>query len=145
MVFRAVAAADSTILYKESPALNKHALRLTVTANAVLILTIARIRWTGHWSFTSLRALIHPVTESILTPQNPAPADYYQNNFCSVFEFVLARFQGIADDSIITDLQSYLEASSDAQRLFARLLTRKGPTFLTASLKYAEVSKLDLY
>ena len=84
------------------------------------------------------------MTESILTPQNPAPADYYQNNFCSVFEFVLARFQGIADDSIITDLQSYLEASSDAQRLFARLLTRKGPTFLTASLKYAEVSKLDL-
>ena len=82
--------------------------------------------------------------ESILTPQNPAPADYYQNNFCSVFEFVLARFQGIADDSIITDLQSYLGASSDAQRLFARLLTRKGPTFLTASLKYAEVSKLDL-
>ena len=56
----------------------------------------------------------------------------------------MARFQGIADDSIITDLQSYLEASSDAQRLFARLLTRKGPTFLTASLKYAEVSKLDL-
>jgi hypothetical protein len=48
MVFLAVAAADSTILYKESPALNKHALRLTVTANAVLILTIARIRWTGH-------------------------------------------------------------------------------------------------
>ena len=56
----------------------------------------------------------------------------------------MARFQGIADDSIITDLQSYLGASSDAQRLFARLLTRKGPTFLTASLKYAEVSKLDL-
>lgn len=84
------------------------------------------------------------MTESTLTPQNPAPADYYQNNFCSVFEFVLARFQGIADDSIIIDLQSYLGASRDAQRLFARLLTRKGPTFLTASLNYAEVSNPDL-
>ena len=47
MVFRAVAA-GSTTLYKESPGLNKHALRLTVTANAVLIHTIGRIRWTGH-------------------------------------------------------------------------------------------------
>ena len=48
MVFRAVAAADSTTLYKETPALNKHALCLTVTANAVLIHTIGRIHWTGH-------------------------------------------------------------------------------------------------
>ncbi len=83
------------------------------------------------------------MTDSILTPQSPAPADYYQNNFCSVFAFVLARFEGIADDSIITDLQSYLGASNDAQRLFARLLTRKGPSFLTSSLQYTEVAELD--
>ena len=82
------------------------------------------------------------MADSILTLRSPAPADYYQNIFCSVFEFVLARFNGIVDDSIITALQSYLDASSDAQRLFARLLTRKGPSFLTASLKYTEVSQL---
>ena len=84
------------------------------------------------------------MTDSILSPQIPAPADYYQNNFCSVFEFVLTRFHNIAEAAIIADLQSYLGASSDAQRLFARLLTRKGPTFLTPSLNYAEVAQLDL-
>ena len=84
------------------------------------------------------------VTDSILTPQTPAPADYYQNNFCSVFEFVLGRFKGIASDQLTKDLKSYLDASGDSQRLFARLLTRKGPTFLISSLAYAEIAELDV-
>ena len=56
----------------------------------------------------------------------------------------MARFRGIAEDAVVHDLQAYLGASSDAQRLFARLLTRKGPTFLIPSLNYAEVAQLDL-
>jgi hypothetical protein len=97
----------------------------------------------GSLIFYAVTCANSPVTDSILTPQSPAPPDYYQNIFCSVFEFVLTRFAGIAADSLISDLQSYLDASSDAQRLFARLLTRKGPTFLTASLKYAEITQLE--
>ena len=36
-------------------------------------------------------------------------------------------------------MKAYLQADDDAQRLFARLLTRKGPIFLEPSLRYAEV------
>lgn len=79
---------------------------------------------------------------SILIAQSPAPDGYYQNNFQNVFQFVVERLEGIVSDKIIQGLKTYLDASDDAQRLFARLLTRKGPTFLINSLNYTEINDL---
>lgn len=76
----------------------------------------------------------------MLTPDRPPPEDYYQNNCQTLLEFVRAQYAGMqqaADVMRVAD--AYLAASDDAQRLFARLLTRKGPLFRVDSLNYAEV------
>jgi len=78
----------------------------------------------------------------LLKAQEPAPADYYQNNFAEVFAYVLSAYHGILPEDLEQSLDAYLQADDDAQRLFARLLTRNGPIFLEPSLSYAEVSNL---
>lgn len=86
-----------------------------------------------------------PLTETsnLLQPHQPAPADYYQNNLQHAFEFVLSRYADMLCAAHIHSLSQFLAASADAQRLLARLLTRKGPYFLRTSLHYAEVAELD--
>ena len=76
----------------------------------------------------------------LLIAQEAAPADYYQNNFAEVFAYVLTAYQEILPEDLEQSLGAYLQADDDAQRLFARLLTRNGPIFLEPSLRYAEVS-----
>ena len=76
----------------------------------------------------------------MLSPAQPAPEDYYQNNFIMVFAFLVERYQGVASEHFTDSLQQYLSAPIDAQRLFARLLTRKGPIFLQRTLNYVEVA-----
>ena len=76
----------------------------------------------------------------LLMAKEAAPADYYQNNFAEVFAYVLAAYQEILPEDLEQSIGAYLQADDDAQRLFARLLTRKGPIFLERSLRYAEVS-----
>ena len=44
---------------------------------------------------------------------------------------------------LLYQLQAYLECSEEAQRLFARLLTRKGPLFRVDSLNYKEIEDSD--
>lgn len=79
----------------------------------------------------------------MLTPSVPAPEDYYQNNCCRLFEFVLHAYEDILSARESEALTHYLQASSDAQRLFARLLTRKGPVFRIDLLAYREVADLN--
>ena len=76
----------------------------------------------------------------MLTPAQPAPVDYYQNNCLSLINFVLATHRSILPDQALTLCIAYKQSSSDAQRLLARLLTRKGPIFRTKSLHYREIS-----
>ena len=75
----------------------------------------------------------------VLNAREAAPADYYQVNFIEVFEYVLAAYEHVLPAKLAQSLHNYLQADDDAQRLFARLLTRKGPVFLEQSLSYAEV------
>ena len=75
----------------------------------------------------------------MLTPSVPAPEDYYQNNCCRLFEFVLETYHDILSPYESAALNLYVQASNDAQRLFARFLTRKGPLFRTDLLRYREV------
>lgn len=79
----------------------------------------------------------------LLTPQQAAPADYYQNTFIEVFDFVLKHFENIAPPGLIHSLGVFLQAGDDAQRLFARLLTRRGPVFFEDNLIYREVNHLS--
>ena len=76
----------------------------------------------------------------MLVAKQPAPENYYQNNVLRVVEFVLERYDGIAPAALVADLRGYLQASQDSQRLFARLLTRKGPVFDQGTLGYREVA-----
>lgn len=78
---------------------------------------------------------------AMLTPDRPPPEDYYQNNCLSLFGFVLQHYAMLLDDHTAAALQVYLNLSDDAQRLFARLLTRK-PIVRLDSLHYAEVDDL---
>ena len=75
----------------------------------------------------------------LLQPQQAAPEDYYQNIFIEIFRFVLSQYATIMPWEMRSSLQSFLHLSSDAQRLFARLLTRKGPVFFDVTLVYPEV------
>jgi len=79
----------------------------------------------------------------MLTPDRPPPEDYYQNNSRSLFGFVLERYAELLDDDARRQLHRFNELSDDAQRLFARLLTRKGPLIRVDSLKYAEISSCE--
>ncbi|NCF45555.1 MAG: hypothetical protein GWP70_12165 [Proteobacteria bacterium] len=75
-----------------------------------------------------------------MQPQQAAPEDYYQNIFIEVFGFVLGQYAALMPCEMRHSLQSFLHSCSDAQRLFARLLTRKGPVFFDTKLAYPEVS-----
>lgn len=81
--------------------------------------------------------------EPTLKTGQPAPADYYQNNLVLAFSFVLQRYADVLPAGHTTSLNEFLTASSDGQRLLARLLTRKGPYFLRASLEYPEIASTD--
>ena len=76
----------------------------------------------------------------VLNAREAAPANYYQVNFIEVFEHVLAAYEHVLPTKLAQSLHNYLRADDDVQRLFARLLTRKGPVFLEQSLSYSEVS-----
>ncbi|MEM9623440.1 MAG: VRR-NUC domain-containing protein [Pseudomonadota bacterium] len=82
----------------------------------------------------------------MLTPDRPPPEDYYQNNCRTLLEFVRHQYADVhlgAHQYVLELADVYLNAGDDAQRLFARLLTRKGPLFRKDSLRYAEVGDLD--
>ncbi len=78
----------------------------------------------------------------MLTPDRPPPKDYYQNNCRTLLGFVLDRYAHLLQAHQVHTLQAYLALSDDGQRLFARILTRKGPCIRLDTLDYAEVSDL---
>lgn len=80
---------------------------------------------------------------AMLTPDRPPPEDYYQNNCRTLFEFVLEHYAQLLNEQQLQQLRGYAALADDAQRLFARLLTRKGPLLRIDSLRYAEVGDLD--
>jgi hypothetical protein len=79
----------------------------------------------------------------MLTPDQPAPEDYYQNNCRTLIEFVLNRYADVLPHPVRQSAQAFLAGSDDSQRLIARLLTRKGPLIRMDSLAYREIATLD--
>ncbi len=83
------------------------------------------------------------MTAAMLTPGRPPPEDYYQNNWRILLEFVATRHRALLEQAELSYLTTLLQMSDDAQRLCARLLTRKGPLIREDSLAYAEVTDTD--
>lgn len=79
----------------------------------------------------------------MLTPDQPPPEDYYQNNCRVLFEFVQLRYARLLPDDVRRSVQSFMAANDDEQRLFARLLTRKGPVIRTDKIDYREIKDTD--
>jgi hypothetical protein len=77
-----------------------------------------------------------------LAAQQPPPPDYYAENLRHLLGHVRAHYGDLLSDSEQAFARRLLASSSGAQRLFARLVGRKGPWIRTDKLNYAEVDEL---
>ena len=74
-----------------------------------------------------------------LVSQQPPPADYYAANLRLLLTEVSDRYHDLLDADDRNFVSACLSASIPAQRLFARLLSRRGPWIRVDSLDYPEV------
>ena len=79
-----------------------------------------------------------------LRPGEPPPPDYYRNNLLRLVRFVMAEHADLLMPEDASCLSAILNAGKPAQRLFARLITRKGPRLRLDRINYAEVDDLTL-
>lgn len=77
-----------------------------------------------------------------LQPDQPPPPDYYAENVRRLLSHVLDCHADLLRSGEVDYARTLLAASADAQRLFARLITRKGPWIRQDKLVYAEVGCL---
>ena len=77
-----------------------------------------------------------------LQPGVPPPPDYYRNNLLSVFTHVRTVHADLLAGEEACFIDSFAAASRPAQRLFARLVGRKGPQIRLDRIAYPEVSDL---
>lgn len=70
------------------------------------------------------------------------PPDYYLANFLSLVEFVAGRYWQLLSETEQEFYTRFKAAPADAQKLYVRLLSRKGPLFRHGKLDYAEIGCL---
>ena len=70
--------------------------------------------------------------------------DYYANNVRTLFSFVVDCYGNLLNDEELSLSTSVLNLSNDALRLYARILSRRGPIFLVAQFVYQEVEDTAL-
>ena len=75
-----------------------------------------------------------------LRPGEPPPPDYYRDNLLRLARFVMTEHFDLLMPEDERCLSAILAANKPAQRLFARLITRKGPLLRADRLSYAEVA-----
>ena len=78
----------------------------------------------------------------MLLPSAPAPPDYYRNNLLRVLRFVRMRHLDLLTPADLGFMLAVGRLSAGAQRLFARLIGRKGPLLRLDRIDYAEVPDL---
>ncbi len=78
-----------------------------------------------------------------LVSQQPPPADYYATNLRLLLTEVSGRYHDLLDNADYRFVSAVLSASIPAQRLFARLLSRRGPWIRVDSLDYPEVGETE--
>ena len=89
-----------------------------------------------------LDQLLSPQPEPLLKPDEAPPPDYYAANLRQLFTHVQDFYEDILSELEVGYVHAFLSASDDAQRLYARLLGRKGPWIRLDKLSYEEVSDL---
>ena len=72
----------------------------------------------------------------------PPPPDYYRNNLLRLARLVMTEHADLLAAEDVRCLSAILEAGRPAQRLFARLVSRKGPLLRLDRINYAEVDGL---
>ena len=75
----------------------------------------------------------------MLTPRTPPPPNYYVDNLCKLLHHTVRQYQEILNEEELDVAGSILNLSTDAIRLFARVLSRKGPVYFVNKLNYSEV------
>ena len=78
----------------------------------------------------------------VLQPGAPAPPDYYRNNLLRVLRFVRTRHVDLLAPVDLGFMLAIDQLGTAAQRLFARLIGRKGPLLRLDRIQYAEVPDL---
>ena len=68
--------------------------------------------------------------------------DYYANNVRTLIDFVVDRYQDLLVDEELHFAESVLNMTADAQRLYARILSRRGPIYLVEQFVYREVEDI---
>lgn len=76
----------------------------------------------------------------VLRPNVPPPPHYYAENLARLLGAVSSQYSDILRDRERDYLRRVFDLGTDAQRLYARLLTRRGPLIRIDSLDYREVS-----
>ena len=79
----------------------------------------------------------------MLTPLKPPPPHYYAGNLLKVVMHVQVLYSDLLTDEERAWGERLAAASEAAQRLFARIVTRKGPLVRVDALDYAEVPARD--
>jgi hypothetical protein len=79
----------------------------------------------------------------LLHPNVPPPPHYYADNVVRLLAAVERQYSDILLERERTFITQIFALSVDAQRLFARLLTRKGPLIRIDSLRYREVGDVS--
>lgn len=72
----------------------------------------------------------------------PLPAGYYVDNFRAILETVAERYGDLLSAEERDFLSGFEALSTAAQRLFVRLISRRGPLFRRDRLAYAEIPSL---
>lgn len=72
------------------------------------------------------------------------PDDYYLDNFRLLLNFVESRYEDLLTENEVGFIQSFVNVSEGAQRLYVRLVLRKGPLFRSDKLNYSEIVNLTL-
>lgn len=80
----------------------------------------------------------------LLQADKPPPPEYYANNVRQVLVQVAGLYGDIVPRGVAQFLAQHANLSERAQRLYARLIMRKGPVFRLSKLSYAEVDDLTL-
>lgn len=81
-----------------------------------------------------------PFTASVHGISDGVPSDdYYANNVRTLISFVVDRYGDLLVEEELSFSNSVLNLSKDALRLYARILSRRGPIFLVEKFDYSEV------
>ena len=79
----------------------------------------------------------------LLMPRVAPPADYYAENLSVMLRTIDAQYADLLDEAERTALDALLTLDRDALRLFARLISRRGPCIRVDTLLYLEVEDRD--